>query len=313
MAIIQPDPSGLALAADHITAGGLVAFPTETVYGLGADAFSPPAVARIFAAKERPHFDPLIVHVDGPSMAGEVAAEIDDTAAAMIERWWPGPLTLVLPKRPRVPGIVTSGLETVGVRMPNHPIALSLITLAGTPIAAPSANPFGRLSPTRAEHVDRLLGERVDVILDGGPTHHGVESTIVAVGGTVRILRHGAVTQEMLTEAGFHPVVDPGDGPVTPGSLDDHYAPATPLTIAPPDECSDRGRAAALTFQSAAKGFAAARVLSPSGDLIEAAANLFEALHDLDSAGTSAIYAEPVPEIGIGRAIMDRLRRASRR
>ncbi len=313
MVVLEPDADGLALAARTIRQGGLVAFPTETVYGLGADAFAAPAVARIFEAKDRPHFDPLIVHVDGRAMAGEVVAGMTETAVRLIDLWWPGPLTLILPKRRQVPGIVTAGLDTVGVRMPDHPVALALISMAGTPIAAPSANPFGRLSPTRAQHVERLLGDRVDVILDGGPARHGVESTIVLVDERIRILRHGAVTLEMIVEAGFDPVVDDHPGPIAPGSLDDHYAPSTPLVLAAPSGCPDPDQAAALTFQRRAPGFMATRILSPSGDLIEAACNLFEALHDLDIAGAKVIYAEPVPEIGIGRAIMDRLRRASHR
>ena len=177
--MVAPTEANLIRAAEVIRQGGLVAFPTETVYGLGANALNAEAVARIFEAKQRPSFDPLIVHVEGRAMLSRVVREIPAQAEPLMARFWPGPLTLVLPKSDFVPGIVTSGLPTVAVRMPDHPIALELISRAGVPIAAPSANPFGYLSPTRAEHVERMLGDKVDLILDGGPTAFGVESTIL--------------------------------------------------------------------------------------------------------------------------------------
>ncbi|RIH75927.1 Threonylcarbamoyl-AMP synthase [Calidithermus terrae] len=315
--VVPPTPENLEKAAQILRSGGLVAFPTETVYGLGANALDAEAVARIFEAKQRPSFDPLIVHVASREMLGRVACEVSPQAEALIGRFWPGPLTLVLPKAAAVPGIVTSGLPTVAVRMPGHPVALELLRRAGVPVAAPSANPFGYLSPTRAEHVARMLEDRVDLILDGGLTTHGVESTIVMLGEKPTVLRYGAIPVEEL-----EPVVGPlelsvGESlkPLVPGQLPQHYAPRTPIHIARPEEVPTRGRKKLgyLAFQDVPRGFGVVKVLSPTGDLREAAAHLFEALHQLDMLGLEAIYAEPVLEEGLGRAIMDRLRRAATR
>lgn len=198
MAVVPTTPREIEQAARVIREGGLVAFPTETVYGLGANALDASAVARIFEAKRRPSFDPLIVHVADRAMLLRVAREVPPQVEPLMEKFWPGPLTLVLPKAEAVPGIVTSGLPTVAVRMPAHPVALELIRQAGLPIAAPSANPFGYLSPTRAEHVERMLGEAVDLILDGGPTLYGVESTILLLAEKPVVLRHGAIPVEEL-------------------------------------------------------------------------------------------------------------------
>lgn len=315
--VVPPTSENLEKAARILRSGGLVAFPTETVYGLGANALDAEAAARIFEVKQRPAFDPLIVHVASREMLQQVAAEVSPQAEALIERFWPGPLTLVLPKAPAVPGIVTAGLPTVAVRMPGHPVALELLRCAGVPVAAPSANPFGYLSPTRAEHVARMLGDRVDLILDGGLTTHGVESTIVLLGEKPTVLRYGAIPLEEL-----EPVVGPlalsvGEShkPLVPGQLPQHYAPHTPIRIARPEEVPTRGRKKLgyLAFKDVPRGFGVVKVLSPTGDLREAAAHLFEALHQLDMLGLEAIYAEPVPEEGLGRAIMDRLRRAAAR
>lgn len=315
--VVPPTSENLEKAARILRSGGLVAFPTETVYGLGANALDAEAAARIFEVKQRPAFDPLIVHVASREMLQQVAAEVSPQAEALIERFWPGPLTLVLPKAPAVPGIVTAGLPTVAVRMPGHPVALELLRCAGVPVAAPSANPFGYLSPTRAEHVERMLGDRVDLILDGGLTTHGVESTIVLLGEKPTVLRYGAIPLEEL-----EPVVGPlalsvGEShkPLVPGQLPQHYAPHTPIRIARPEEVPTRGRKKLgyLAFKDVPRGFGVVKVLSPTGDLREAAAHLFEALHQLDMLGLEAIYAEPVPEEGLGRAIMDRLRRAAAR
>lgn len=315
--VVPPTSENLEKAARILRSGGLVAFPTETVYGLGANALDAEAAARIFEVKQRPAFDPLIVHVASREMLQQVAAEVSPQAEALIERFWPGPLTLVLPKAPAVPGIVTAGLPTVAVRMPGHPVALELLRCAGVPVAAPSANPFGYLSPTRAEHVERMLGDRVDLILDGGLTTHGVESTIVLLSEKPTVLRYGAIPLEEL-----EPVVGPlalsvGEShkPLVPGQLPQHYAPHTPIRIARPEEVPTRGRKKLgyLAFKDVPRGFGVVKVLSPTGDLREAAAHLFEALHQLDMLGLEAIYAEPVPEEGLGRAIMDRLRRAAAR
>jgi L-threonylcarbamoyladenylate synthase len=313
--VVPPTPENLEKAARILRSGGLVAFPTETVYGLGANALDAQAAARVFEAKQRPAFDPLIVHVASREMLEQVAAEVPPQAEALIERFWPGPLTLVLPRAPVVPGIVTAGLPTVAVRMPGHPVALELLRCAGVPVAAPSANPFGYLSPTRAEHVARMLGDRVDLILDGGLTTHGVESTIVLLGERPTVLRYGAVPLEELEPVTGPLALGVGESlkPLVPGQLPQHYAPRTPIRIARPEEVPARGRKKLgyLAFKDVPRGFGVVKVLSPTGDLREAAAHLFEALHQLDMLGLEAIYAEPVPEEGLGRAIMDRLRRAA--
>jgi L-threonylcarbamoyladenylate synthase len=315
MAVLPPTAENLALAAAVICRGGLVAFPTETVYGLGANALSAEAAAGIFEAKRRPSFDPLIVHVADRAMLARVVLEVPPQAEQLIERFWPGPLTLVLPKSAEVPGIVTSGLPTVAVRMPRHPVALELIRRAGVPLAAPSANPFGYLSPTRAEHVERMLGNSVDLVLDGGATGFGVESTILLLGERPLLLRYGATPLEDL-EAVLGPLerrVGERQKPLVPGQLPQHYAPRTPVVLARPEEVPPelRKRAGFLAFKDVPKGFKVVKVLSPTGELLEAAAHLFEALHQLDRLNLDLIYAEPVPEEGLGRAIMDRLRRAA--
>jgi L-threonylcarbamoyladenylate synthase len=333
MEILQPDEASLRRAAELIARGGLVAFPTETVYGLGADAFDARAVARVFEAKARPSFDPLIVHVASVAQVESVAREFGAKARALAEALWPGPLTLVMPKRDEVPDIVTSGLPTVGVRLPAHPVARSIIELSGTAVAAPSANPFGYLSPTRAEHVARMLGDKIGFIVDGGPCAVGVESTVLDVtSDPPRILRPGGASAEAI-EAVIGPVARPGRAePVGaagaaaaqagPGMLDSHYAPRTPLRLVDGGglgEARPAGRAAALVLDPArlaslgpaAARFAHTRVLTLSGDLVEAAAALFAALHELDQGGFDELWAERVPDVGLGPAINDRLYKAS--
>jgi len=308
----------IARAAAVLRGGGLVAFPTETVYGLGADATNARAVARLFEVKGRPHFDPLIVHLGAANWLERCVTDAPPEARRLAERFWPGPLTLVLPKRETIPDLVTSGLPTVAVRVPSHPVAHALIGALDRPLAAPSANRFGRLSPTTAQAVAEDLGERIELVLDAGPTTHGIESTIVAFGDQgPRLLRPGPITPEQLRDClGCDvPVVGKASPtPEAPGMLERHYAPRTPLRLlegAPPAETR---RVACLAFRAAPAGaFAAVEVLSPSGDLREAAANLFAALRRLDMAGAEWIVAEPVPENGLGVAIMDRLRRAAER
>jgi L-threonylcarbamoyladenylate synthase len=315
MNVLPADPQSIARAAEILRAGGIVAFPTETVYGLGALALRARSVARIFEAKRRPHFDPLIVHVLDRAMLCEVAAEFPAVAQRLAERFWPGALTIVLPKRPEVPNLVTAGLPTVAVRVPSHPIARSLIEAVGEPLAAPSANPFGALSPTRAEHVVEALGRSVDLILDGGKSEHGIESTIVALAPKPTLLRPGAVPLESI-EFVTGPLARDGSEAVrAPGRLEHHYAPATPVRIveASAVPAAQRAGAGFLAFSAAVDGYAAARVLSESGDLREAAARFFDAMHELDALGLARIDAQPVPERGLGLAIMDRLRRASAR
>jgi L-threonylcarbamoyladenylate synthase len=316
MALLPATPSNIARAAGVLRNGGVVAFPTETVYGLGANAFDARAAARIFEIKQRPRFDPLIVHVLDRAMLNSVVAEVPDDAERLIERFWPGALTLVLRKRPAIPDLVTAGSPRVAVRMPSHPIARALLASAELPLAAPSANPFGYLSPTRALHVERLLGESVDVILDGGPSEHGLESTIVALEPRPALLRSGAVDIESI-EAEIGTLVRGPGGQATaiaPGQAGQHYAPRTPLRLIDLAgvPAARRARAGALAFREPVEGYAAQAVLSPSGDLREAAARLFETLHDLDARGLERIDVQPVPERGLGLAIMERLRRAAR-
>jgi L-threonylcarbamoyladenylate synthase len=315
MPVVAASPRAIQRAAEMLNAGGVVAFPTETVYGLGAAALNEAAVARIFEIKQRPSFDPLIVHVAGETMLERVAASLPPKARRLIERFWPGPLTLVVAKAPAVPRLVTAGLETVAVRMPAHPVARALLEAAGIPLAAPSANPFGRLSPTRAQHVAGMLGERVDLVLDGGPCEYGLESTIVALEPQPTLLRPGAVSVADLEAALGEPLQmpRPSDSIMAPGRVAHHYAPRTPLRIVDPQivPAQERNRAALVTFSRRAAGYAQARRLSARGDLREAAARLFDVLHELDALGLERIDVEPFEERGLGVAIMDRLRRAA--
>lgn len=305
-------------AAEIIKEGGIVAFPTETVYGLGADAFNPLAVARIFEVKRRPYFDPLIVHVANPSDVRKLAKEILSNAKKLIERFWPGPLTIVLLKEEDIPDIVTAGLPTVAIRMPNHPMALSLIKESKCPIAAPSANPFGYLSPTTAEHVRDQLGDQVDLILDGGPCPVGIESTILSfLEEKPRLLRPGGVSLEEIESIIGKVEISPiEDRPSAPGMLPRHYAPRTPIVLDWDEKNLDiykNKKIGLLAFQETKNHlkFHSVEVLSKKGDIREAAANLFAAIRRLDALNLDLIVAEPIPEIGLGRAIMDRLRRAS--
>jgi L-threonylcarbamoyladenylate synthase len=317
MPLVPATPEALERAAALLRKGGVVAFPTETVYGLGASAFDVRAVARIFEIKGRPEFDPLIVHVLDEQMLATVVSEVPPEARLLIDRFWPGPLTLILRKHGSVPSLVTAGLPTVAVRMPAHPVAQALLRHAGLPLAAPSANPFGYLSPTRAEHVARLLGERVDAVVNGGPSEHGVESTILMLDPRPVLLRPGAITIEAI-EAVIGPVaraLDDAEAPLAPGRLPQHYAPHTPIRIVDFADVSpeERVRAAGIGFVAAPDGYAQGRVLAPHGSLRKAAAALFELLHELDVLALERIDVEPVPEEGLGVAIMDRLRRASAR
>lgn len=312
MNVLQAEPENVARAAQILRAGGIVAFPTETVYGLGALAFNARSVARIFDAKQRPHFDPLIVHVIDRAMLLRVVAEFPPLAQRLAERFWPGALTIVLPKRAAIPSLVTAGLTTVAVRMPSHPIARSLLEAVGEPLAAPSANQFGTLSPTRAEHVLKGLGASVDLVLDGGKTEQGIESTIVALEPQPQLLRPGAIAVEAIERVTGPLVRDEGKTVRAPGQLELHYAPRTPVRIVDPSSvpAAERAGAGLLALRDSVDGYAAARTLSQRGDLREAAARFFEAMHDLDALGLDRIDAEPIPAHGLGLAIMDRLRRA---
>lgn len=313
------DAEAIRQAAEIIRQGGIVAFPTETVYGLGADTSNPLAVARIFEVKRRPYFDPLIVHIAHPTDLIKLVKEIPSSAKRLTERLWPGPLTVVLLKEQHIPDIVTAGLPSIAVRMPDHPMALSLIKESKCPIAAPSANPFGYLSPTTAEHVREQLGDQVDLILDGGPCPVGVESTIVSFSeDKPKLLRPGGVSLEeiesVIGEVEISPIQE--DKPSAPGMLPRHYAPRTPIVLDWDEKhlaSYENKKIGFLAFQDPKNflEFQHIEVLSKKGNLREAAANLFSAIRRLDALDLDLILAESVPEAGLGRAIMDRLRRAT--
>ena len=391
MKLLSASEADLIVAAQALREGKLVAFPTETVYGLGANAFDERAVARIFEAKARPTFDPLIVHIARLDDILILAEEVPKNAWTLARSLWPGPLTIILPKRREVPDIVTAGLSTVAVRFPSHPVARRIIELAQIPIAAPSANPFGYLSPTTAEHVIDMLGERIDYLVDGGPCDVGVESTVIDMTGErPALLRPGGMPLERIEEL-IGPVDIPGHvdipehgepsadegleqagekdmlrselgseqsetqgmahslksrekkqnylrkslespsqkGPSfkSPGQSSSHYAPSTPLFLFDEGSLPEAAKLKGILHPCIALAFDGRRarilrdsglfdgvqILSEEGDMREAAARLFSLLHDLDEAGLAAIYAERVPDTGLGRAINDRLYRASRK
>ena len=315
------DAESIRRAGSIIKTGGLVAFPTETVYGLGCDAMNANAAAKVFEAKQRPQFDPLIVHIADLKQLEMVIESLPAVGQRLIDTFWPGPLTLVLPKQPAIPDLITAGLSTVAVRMPNHSVAQTLIREAGTPIAAPSANPFGYVSPTTAQHVADGLGNKVDLILDGGPCPIGVESTIVSLAGPQpELLRPGSITIEQLSAVigAIRRASSVNQLPLAPGQLSRHYATRTQLTILASAGArpilKDDERAGLLIHshqKDSDNRFATVEVLSPTGDLREAARHLFAALRRLDSLGLDRIYAEPCQEEGLGIAIMDRLRRCA--
>lgn len=308
--VLSPDDAGISRAVAILRAGGLVAFPTETVYGLGGNARDDRAVARIFAAKGRPRFNPLIVHVADLGMAGRFA-HLDERALKLAARFWPGPLTLVLPLRPDagLSPLVTADLPSVAIRLPAHPVAQALLRAFGGPLAAPSANPSGRVSPTRATHVVEGLSGRIEAVLDGGACAVGVESTILGLeGARATLLRPGGIPAEAV-EALTGPLDRPGPAgarPTAPGQLASHYAPGAALRM---EASAPRPGEVMIGFGPVA----GALNLSPSGDLVEAAANLFHFLREADHlAGAGGrIAVAPVPETGLGRAINDRLRRAA--
>jgi L-threonylcarbamoyladenylate synthase len=306
--IVKAGRASIAEAARIVRAGGLVAFPTETVYGLGADATQGQAVARIFEAKGRPRFNPLIVHVADLAAARDLA-EFGEDALALARRFWPGPLTLVLPRaaHARVGELVTAGLDTIAIRVPAHPVARALIAAAGVPIAAPSANKSGRVSPTRAEHVADDFGGETLMILDGGGAEAGLESTIVALAPRPTLLRPGAAPRADIEAVLGRPLADPPSGKVqSPGQLLSHYAPSAALRL---DAAGALPGEALLAFGPQAPQDALN--LSPTGDLREAAANLFAYLRALDAERPSRIAVMPIPAVGLGEAIDDRLRRAA--
>ncbi len=314
-------PAAIREAVSLLAAGQIVALPTETVYGLAGDALNADAVARIFEAKERPFFDPLIVHLPSLDWLDRLTTAADDSLVrTLIERFWPGPLTLVLPRREIVPDLVTAGLPTVAVRMSAHPVFRSVLSEFGKPVAAPSANRFGRISPTAAAHVLEELDGRIPLILDGGPCLLGLESTVVAPReGDLHILRAGPITPGDL--APFCPLLLQPSAfslqPSSPGQLPSHYAPSTPLELlghaAEADTWQGSGRAGLLSWSRTVlpSQFVAMEVLTPRNDPREAAARLFAAMRRLDALGLDVIIAEPPPPSGLGAAILDRLRKAA--
>jgi L-threonylcarbamoyladenylate synthase len=304
-------------AKSYLEKGELVAIPTETVYGLAANALDPMAVAKIFIAKERPSFDPLIIHVSSVDQATQFVDPIPDQARELINHFWPGPLTVLLPKKSIIPDIVTSGLSTVGIRCPDHHLTQQLLKSLLFPLAAPSANPFGYISPTSAQHVQDQLGSKINYILDGGPCKIGLESTIIGFeeGGTV-LYRRGGINEDQITKV-VGPIklkLSSSSNPLAPGQSKSHYAPRKMFLLGDIESLEKKYsnvRKGVLRFQQNSNPQKDTLYLSKSGDLNEAAKNLFTLLRQLDNMEVDIILAEPVPEVGIGKAINDRLRRAA--
>ncbi len=312
--------SDITKAKKILDRGDLVAIPTETVYGLGGNALDPQAVTKIFQVKNRPFFDPLIVHIGVLEQLEQLSKEIPAAARQLSQAFWPGPLTIVLPKTNQIPDLLTAGLDTVAVRMPQHPLTLRLLKSLSYPLAAPSANPFGYISPTHPSHVQANLGKKIAYILDGGECSVGVESTIVSlVKGKAKILRPGGISSDQLKSivtVDEDNDVERSDKVLAPGMLDSHYAPSKSLYLGDLSTLLIRYQqhpVGILSFRKKFKQVAPDRQiqLSAAGDLSEAAQNLFASLRKLDAMPISHILAEPVPDHGIGRAINDRLRRAA--
>ncbi len=315
MSVVQANERMIRKAADDLRDGRLVAFPTETVYGLGADATNGHAVARIFAAKGRPRFNPLIVHVADLQAAFELAV-FGDKAATLARAFWPGALTLVLKRKAEsnLSDLVTAGLDTVAIRIPDHPIAQALLQATGRPLAAPSANRSGHVSATQARHVADDLGDSLSMVLDGGPTAFGIESTVLdATSGKIIMLRPGAIPAETIEAVLDEPItrnLEGGTQPQSPGQLQSHYAPRAALRL---NAKTVEPNEALLAFGTKVPDTSKASTvfnLSPSGNTIEAAANLFAAMRMLDAQGVRTIAVMPIPNEGLGEAINDRLKRA---
>ena len=305
----------LHLAAAALKKGDVVGIPTETVYGLAANALDSRAVAKVYAMKNRPVDHPLIVHVSSFEEAKSLVTHFPEKAKLLVSRFWPGPLTLVLPKSNRVPDLTTGGMQSIAIRIPSKKETLDLIKLCGFPLAAPSANPFGRISPTTALHVEQSFGENVPLILEGGPCSVGVESTILSfLNEEPCVLRLGGLPLEELEEL-LGPVAQVGKSakPIAPGMLPQHYAPKTPLKIFDPKAPISTGKIGLLTLNFIPSGysFQAIEVLSADGNLEEAASSFYSALRRLDEAHLDWILAHCFPETGLGRALNDRLERAS--
>ena len=312
-----PPWTSVSEAARLLKAGEVVAIPTETVYGLAGNAFEPKALAKIFAAKERPTFDPLIVYIADIAQLTDIAREIPDSAYRLAEAYWPGPMTMILPKKECIPDLCTSGLDTVAVRFPNHPVAQQVIKESGLPLAAPSANLFKHVSPTTAEHVAAQLADRIAGIVDGGPCSVGVESSIISLAGSPTVLRPGAITPEMFAKVlGSVDVKEstskPGQPMAAPGQCDTHYRPQVPLYFGEiPAGYKLPANTVRIAFGMQPGPIPATVNLSETGDMAEATANLYAFMHDLDKPENALILVDPIPNVGVGMALNDRLKRAS--
>ena len=313
-----PPWTSVSEAARLLKAGEVVAIPTETVYGLAGNAFEPKALAKIFAAKERPTFDPLIVHIADIAQLSDIAKDIPEAAYKLAEAYWPGPMTIILPKKDCIPDLCTSGLPSVAVRFPSHPVAQAIIKESGLPLAAPSANLFKHVSPTTAEHVAAQLADRIAGIVDGGPCTVGVESSIISLAGDKpAVLRPGAITPEMFAKVlGSVDVKDstskPGQPMAAPGQCDTHYRPQVPLYFGElPADYKLPANTVRIAFGKQNGPIPATVNLSESADMAEATANLYAFMHDLDKPEYGLILVDPIPNAGIGMALNDRLKRAS--
>ena len=312
-----PPWTSVSEAARLLKAGEVVAIPTETVYGLAGNAFEPKALAKIFAAKERPTFDPLIVHIADIAQLSDIAKDIPEAAYKLAEAYWPGPMTIILPKKDCIPDLCTSGLPSVAVRFPSHPVAQAIIKESGLPLAAPSANLFKHVSPTTAEHVAAQLADRIAGIVDGGPCAVGVESSIISLAGSPTVLRPGAITPEMFAKILGNVNVKestskPGQPMAAPGQCDTHYRPQVPLYFGElPAGYKLPANTVRIAFGKQSGPIPEAVNLSESGDMAEATANLYAFMHDLDKPEYGLILVDPIPNTGIGMALNDRLKRAS--
>ena len=313
-----PPWTSVSEAARLLKEGEVVAIPTETVYGLAGNAFEPKALAKIFAAKERPTFDPLIVHIADIAQLSDIAKDIPDSAYKLAEAYWPGPMTIILPKKDCIPDLCTSALPSVAVRFPSHPIALSIIKESGLPLAAPSANLFKHVSPTTAEHVAAQLADRIAGIVDGGPCSVGVESSIISLTGEKpTVLRPGAITPEMFAKvlgdvAIKESTSKPGQPMLAPGQCDTHYRPQVPLYYGEiPAGYTLPEHTVRIAFGTQAGPIPATVNLSATGDMVEATSKLYAFMHDLDKTEYDLILVDPIPNTGVGMALNDRLKRAS--
>ena len=312
-----PPWTSVSEAARLLKEGEVVAIPTETVYGLAGNAFEPKALAKIFAAKERPTFDPLIVHIADIAQLTDIAKDIPDSAYKLAEAYWPGPMTIILPKKDCIPDLCTSALPSVAVRFPSHPIAQAIIKESGLPLAAPSANLFKHVSPTTAEHVAAQLADRIAGIVDGGPCSVGVESSIISLAGEPTVMRPGAITPEMfkaiLGEVKIKESTSkPGQPMLAPGQCDTHYRPQVPLYYGEvPAGYTLPEHTVRIAFGTQTGPIPATVNLSATGDMVEATSKLYAFMHDLDKSEYNLILVDPIPNTGVGMALNDRLKRAS--